>query len=277
MDDKELHARFTEYGQNAREWLKKCALLLPEIERRRIWKKRGFDSIYEYAAKLAGMSQWQVTDALRVLKKIEDKPALQRIAEEKGIGSVRPVTTIATKETDAFWAEKAKNMSKNTLEIYVKNYKEEFGPRTILKPEKVSLNVQISPKLLQKLEKMKGEASWEEFLEELSNLKKPTPVKNKSRYVPVAIRRHVLQRTNGKCAFPSCNKPYDSLHHTKRFALDKTHDPDTLVPLCKAHERIAHLGLIENEEFLPEVWHLRKKPDLTDPKSWIDQMVWLRR
>jgi hypothetical protein len=98
MKNDELHEKFVEYGRNAKEWMRKCVLLLPEIEKERIWKKKGFGSIYEYAAKLAGMSRWQVEDALRILKKIGDKPFLQQVVEKKGINSVRPVVTIATKE-----------------------------------------------------------------------------------------------------------------------------------------------------------------------------------
>ncbi len=120
--EKQFHQRFSEYGRNAREWLRKCALLLPEIDRLDIWKKKGFGSIYEYAAKLAGMSKNSVREALRVMKHIEDKPELKKVLEEKGINSVRPVATIATEETDAFWAQKARDMPKNTLETYVSDY-----------------------------------------------------------------------------------------------------------------------------------------------------------
>ena len=67
----QLHKQFVEYGKNAREWMRKCELLLPEIERKKIWKRKNFLSIYEYAAKLAGMSKHKVDDSLRILRKIE--------------------------------------------------------------------------------------------------------------------------------------------------------------------------------------------------------------
>ena len=71
--DRLVHNQFSDYGRNAKEWLRKCALLLSEIDRREIWKKRGCGSIYEYAAKVAGMSHHAVDEALWVLRKIEDK------------------------------------------------------------------------------------------------------------------------------------------------------------------------------------------------------------
>src|SRR3990170_8617878 len=75
----QLHQQFSEYGKNAKEWLRKCALLLPEIAEKQVWRRKGFSSIYEYAAKLAGMSRSSVDEALRVLSRIEDKPALQEL------------------------------------------------------------------------------------------------------------------------------------------------------------------------------------------------------
>lgn len=124
--DRIVHNQFSRYGKNAKEWLRKCALLLPEIERRQIWKKRRFSSLYEYAAKLASMSRSSVDEALRVLRRIGDKPALRKVIEEKGIQSVRPVAAIATTETASFWAKKAREMNKNTLEVYVREFKKQY-------------------------------------------------------------------------------------------------------------------------------------------------------
>lgn len=73
----DTHKKFVEYGRCAKRAIQECVLLLPEIERERIWEKKGFGSIYEYAAKLAGMSREKVNDALRILHKIEDKPELR--------------------------------------------------------------------------------------------------------------------------------------------------------------------------------------------------------
>ena len=95
----DLHKKFVFYGKNAREWMRKCEMILPEIDRRKIWKKHKYGSIYEYAAKLAGMSRERVTDCLRIHRHIGDKPALLAVAEHKGICALRPVATVATQET----------------------------------------------------------------------------------------------------------------------------------------------------------------------------------
>jgi hypothetical protein len=121
-EHKIIHQKFVLFGSNAKEWMRKCVLLLPEIEKHRIWEQKHFGSIYEYTAKLAGMSRNTVDDALRILKKIEGKPALRHVVAIKGINAVRPLIAIATENNESFWAEKAMQMSRHTLEVYVKEF-----------------------------------------------------------------------------------------------------------------------------------------------------------
>ena len=63
-EERGIHEKFKDFGRNAKEWMRKCVLLLPEIERLKIWEKKGFGSIFEYAAKIAGMSREKVTKGL---------------------------------------------------------------------------------------------------------------------------------------------------------------------------------------------------------------------
>lgn len=324
-----LHRDFVRYGSNAKHWTRRCALLLPEIEKHRVWEKKGFSSIYEYAAKIAGMGRNSVDDALWILRKIEDKPALQKIVAIKGINAVRPVVAIATKETDSFWAEKSAQMSRHTLETYVKELAREnkMGeiPRTgtgncaenahqgaieqtqstssapsvqsqiILTstpafeqpqlaltplPPQTQITMELTPEVADQLKKLKGSGDWNQLMKELLAMREaqmqeqePEPVKTESKYIPVKIRRHVVARTNGTCAFPGCTKPHKILHHTQRFALEKTHDPARLVPLCENHERMVHLSLIENEDSGPAHWKVRLRPDESGAKRAVDLIV----
>jgi len=295
-DEKTLHKRFIRYGLNAKEWMRKRVLVLPEIAKRRIWEKKGFSSIYEYAAKLAGMSRNKVDEALWILRKIEDKPDLKKVVELKGIQSIKPVIAIANEENAKFWAEKAREMSRDTLRIYVKEFRNNFraGPKTnpglfdqqaILNKETITM--ELDKNLAEKLKKLKGSGDWNDLLNQLIELRekeiesqKPKGVKTDSRHIPNAIKAHVLAKTNGSCAFPGCVKAAEIFHHTKRFALHKAHEPDFIVGLCKEHERLAHLGLLENEEMAPDNWKIREKPDLdyeNSGKSMIDRIVFKHR
>jgi hypothetical protein len=93
------------------------------------------------------------------------------------------------------------------------------------------------------------------------------------RAIPAAVRRVLHAKYKGYCGFSGCARPATSLHHTRRFSLNQGHDPQFIVPLCKAHERLAHSGLIENEEEPPEKWRVLEAADRRHPKFSIDQKV----
>jgi len=309
-EHQKIHLQFKQYGANAREWMRKCVLLLPDIERHRIWEQKGLGSIYEYAAKLAGMSHDTVNDGLRILKKTEDMPEIRKVIELKGIGAVKPIENLLTKENAAFWAEKALSMSKHTLEVYVRELRKSevedevcnvdlFGrPGTLENGEKQHqeailifeveasamskkiVAMELEPEVIEELEKLKGQGDWNELMKQFLQIRaeqleqrKPEAVKTESRHIPAKIQRYVFERTNGACAYPGCKKPMKIKHHTQRFGLEKIHDSDRLFGLCKEHERIAHLGLIENEEKLPQAWKIKKVPDYNAPKFKIDELV----
>ncbi len=279
--DQQVHQQFSDYGRNAREWMRKCVLLLPEIERRQIWRKARCGSIFEYAAKLAGMSRATVEDGLRVMKKAEEFPALKAVVESRGVNRVRPIVAIVTKDTEEFWAEKARQMSRHTLETYVQNYRSES--RTGPANQSVKLTMDLPLEMVEKLKAMKAAGTWEELMGKLLNgapaiaQEALESVSTSSRHIPARIGRHVTERTGGLCAYPSCSREATSLHHTQRWGLEKVHDPARLHGLCDGHERLAHLGLIENEEAMPQEWRVRAQPDLTTDKRFIDQFVALYR
>jgi hypothetical protein len=72
-EDQKIYELCKKYGADALEARRKFAGLLPEVFRRRIYEKKGFNSIFEFAAKLAGMSQDQVRLVLNLEKKFADR------------------------------------------------------------------------------------------------------------------------------------------------------------------------------------------------------------
>ncbi|MEK7672963.1 MAG: hypothetical protein AAB373_03690 [Patescibacteria group bacterium] len=79
--------------------------------------------------------------------------------------------------------------------------------------------------------------------------------KAKSRYIPVKNKKSALQKTNGHCAYPNCNRPPEVFHHTDRFAVSHSHE--SIQPLCEIHHEFAHNGLIQNEQFETKMWQLQ--------------------
>ena len=271
-----LHQKFVEYGRNAKQWMRKCQLLLPEIQRHQTWKKHGFENIYDYARKLAGMSTNSVNEALRVLRKAEDKPEIMEVIRKKGLNAAKPIITVATKGTAKFWSEKAMNMSKNTLETYVREFREQ---KSLPRKEKRKITIELDTETANQIEKL-SPAELNELIrsalkerEEKLETEKPQPQKATSRAIPTKIKKFVLRRSNGICEATSCKKQYYQLHHTKRFALDKRHDSKSIVALCKAHNDIAHTTLIENEDAPAAKWRVLEKSFLNDMRHIIDWKV----
>src|SRR3989338_10710595 len=107
LSDEKLFELCQKFGSQALLWRRKFIGLLPEVYKRRLYKKKGFSSIFEFAAKLAGLSEEQVSRALNIHKKFEKTPALQRIFEdgEVSINKLARVVSVATQENQEFWAE----------------------------------------------------------------------------------------------------------------------------------------------------------------------------
>ena len=104
-------------------WKRKFEELLPEVLKRHLYKKHRFVSIYEFAAKLCGLSHESVDNVIRVYEQLEDKPILRSLVVEFGWGKLRIVSGIATPETDASWAEKVRVLPKSSLEVFVRDLK----------------------------------------------------------------------------------------------------------------------------------------------------------
>lgn len=320
LSDSELYQKCKEYGTNARLWLRKFAGLLPEVERRKLYKKKSYASIYEFAARLAGMNHDTVNRILRLDKRLEDKPVL-REKLTSGAASwtkIEKVSYIATSETEKEWSEKIDNLSQPALETYVAEVRKGNGEKSVLQntflPENSSLlqktiSFKVTEKfelrlrfLKQRLEKEKKNVlTFQEVFEELMNsYNKKQKVTDKTRvrkvvqlcpdcakrkqleqeaengvtrHIPANIRKIIDDRSQGKCEFEDCDKPKEIYHHTKRFALQKSHNPDFIVALCKNHERLFHAGLIENEEASPKNWKIRPQPETDGYKFFIDRLV----
>ncbi len=313
LSDAELYQACKKASALIHQGTREFDAYLPEVNRRRLHRRRGFGSIYEFGAKMAKMSHEKVDTILRLAKRLEDKPALRRLFEEGTVSycKLKKVAYIATVETDEMWAEKVVILPQPALEIFVRNYRLKNGLQTTLEPEKSTspqwnrLSFPIKPEVEAKLRQMKhrlekergGTLTFNDVLEALlkgakvEDLQAQAKVelcpdcvtrreqqrekeKQVTRYMPTPVKQVVEARQNEKCAFPGgCTRPAEIFHHTRRFALKKSHDPNFIVGLCKPHERLVHSGLVENEEDAPEQWQIRDEAPWWDLKNVIDQRV----
>lgn len=111
------------YGAQTKLWRQKFAGLLPEVSKRELYRKKGCQSIFEFAKKLAGMSEEQVRTVLRLERKFENKPVLQNLLIKGAVSANKlvRVAAVATTENQEFWAEQVKILSKDALETLVRD------------------------------------------------------------------------------------------------------------------------------------------------------------
>jgi hypothetical protein len=185
------------------------------------------------------------------MRRIEDKTELVEVARVKSINAVRPVAAIATKEDAGVWAEKAAKMSKNELELHVRE------SRTSTEKQAQTIEMELSQEIEDELRTLKGEGDWEELMRELLKARKklheqekPEKVENAKRYLPKAIEKWVVKTTNGQCSKPGCYKPYYALYHEDYFAENHVHDPDRITLVCKDHHELEH----QSESFIDRMF-----------------------
>jgi len=124
FSDKDLYAYCKKAGFNALTWSRKFMAAIPEVAKRRLYKKYGYCSIHEFASKLAGVSHDNVDEVLRVSEKFKELPKMKELIGEVGLSKLRVVACVANKENEKDLSEKVKKMTKSSLEIYVR---EMFG------------------------------------------------------------------------------------------------------------------------------------------------------
>ncbi|QQR55411.1 hypothetical protein IPG41_02550 [Candidatus Peregrinibacteria bacterium] len=252
MTDQELYEKARLYGKNALLWRQKFMGLLPEIQKRRLYEKKGFDSIFEFAFRLAGLSEQQVRTVLNLEKRFQDKPILKGLLEngEVSVNKLVRIQSIATSQNEAALAQAVQLLPQKALETFVRDERVDTAPNESksLRAQSLQLNDEVKIKLL--LLQEKGVDVNElllDFLErrdqdifEEKEACRANLLPAKSRAIPVQIKKIVEKEHGTKCSIQTCFKSAEQIHHTQTFALSRCHDPHYLAPLCKEHHVIAH-------------------------------------
>lgn len=123
LSDKDLYTLCKDYGKNARRWTRRFAYLLPEVLKRGLHKKYGFQGIYEFAAKLCGMNAEVVGRILSLHKNLEEKPLIWEKLEVFGWTKLRAIAGVVEIETQKFWLDKLERLPHSALVEYVQVWK----------------------------------------------------------------------------------------------------------------------------------------------------------
>lgn len=252
--NEKLYELCKKYGSQARLWRQKFIGLLPEVNKRRLYKEKGFASIFEFAAKLCGLSAEQVRLTLNLEKRFEDKPILKRMLEngEASINKLTRIASIVTPENEKELAEKIKVLPTSALNTLVRDEKRIttlFGDKGLYVQ---TLQFQLADDITEEFNELhlKG-IDVNKLLREMLkrrqteiNNKKEEIAENiqptKSRYIPVETRRLLKEEYGEKCSIATCQQPSEEIHHTQKFSLSRNHNPKFLAPLCRDHHVIAH-------------------------------------
>ncbi len=105
-DEKILSTCFY-YGEEARAWRNKFLGMLPEIQRRKLYEQKGFDSIREFAFKIGGVSDEQVKNIIRLEERFRETPLLHEllVSGEVSMHKMERLTSIAEPHNEDFLAK----------------------------------------------------------------------------------------------------------------------------------------------------------------------------
>lgn len=267
ISDGELWSRAVQYGEAARKWRQKFLGLLPEIDRRELWRVHGFESVFVFAFKVGGVSKEQVERVLTTEEHLRDKPVLHEllVRGEVSVNKLVRVVSVATPENEEALAEQVQLLTKSSVETLVRDMKH-YGKTTESQNESTNISNQFSfvpghsssevslglgQEVIFKLQelKQKGIDINEEFLlflrkreqgimQAKENISDNT--KSPSRYIPQNIKNLLKKEYGTKCAISHCSKPSNEIHHTARYSMIRNHNPNFLAPLCRQHHEIAH-------------------------------------
>ncbi|MDP2643032.1 MAG: HNH endonuclease signature motif containing protein [Candidatus Peregrinibacteria bacterium] len=125
MPDENLYNLCKTYGERTRIWRQRFAGLLPEVFKRKLYQKKGFYSIFEFAKKLAGMSEEQVRLTINLEKRFERTPALKSLLTtgKVSINKLSKIVSIAKPENEIFLATQVQILSKSAVETLVRDEK----------------------------------------------------------------------------------------------------------------------------------------------------------
>jgi len=246
---------------------------LQRVDAKRVFRKLGYASLFDYAVKGLRLSNDQAYNFIRVARKSIEFPEIKRAISqgEITVTQAKKISSVMTKGNQKEWIKKAATLPQSELEKQVAfvNPKENVPEKMKwISPEVIHFQAPISPKLMNQLNRAKEvlsqrkqkACSLAEVLEEMTCLflKKNDPVEKGKRnlkndklvcrpvspgkkHMPAQIRHAVMVRDKGKCQQPGCGQSrWVELHHLQPVSKGGPHSVQNLKTLCFQHHRAIH-------------------------------------
>ncbi len=153
------------YGEEARKWRNKFLGMLPEIERRKLYVKKGFSSVFYFAQMVGGVSEAQARQVLQLKEKLEEVPRLQELLTSGAVSmhKLERVASVARVENQEFLAGQVQMLSRRAIDTLVKDIKrsdtkflsgQESLPSII--PETTQVSVTLNATVAERLQSLEN-------------------------------------------------------------------------------------------------------------------------
>jgi len=271
--DEELYSLCRKYGESALHYRRKFIGLLPEVYKRKLFEKKKFRTIFEFAAKLGGIREKHVRRVLNLERSFEELPVLKQmlVSGEVSVNKLAKIASIATVENELALVGQVKLLPCRALETLARDERsarcdagagvavaaqdadglqeplfDAISVHVNTKEPRLDDDVKLQLADLQEKgidinELLRGMLAKREVeLAEKKELAGAEAKPTNSRYISVTVRKILKEAYGSKCSISGCMRGAEQIHHAQRFALAGAHDPRYMAPLCKEHHQIAH-------------------------------------
>ncbi len=236
------------------------AYWLLEIDRRQLYRTRGFSSLGDYAMELVGIKPRKAWYLVFIAERLENLPAIRAEFDAGKLSwtKAREIVAVASPDTEEEWLAKARVLSNRDLEKEVRRHDGRgsgaFATVTISMPVEVLEMWHDTYELVERLSGTELE-KWqvlEASLAELLGTHLPLANENGAstqetedeKGLAASVRNAVLDRDGWACRFPACTmRKMLDVHHIEFRSHLGSDEMGNLISLCRIHHGLIHRGI----------------------------------
>ena len=266
-----LHERALDLVRRYKQVESELLECLQEIERKKIYIKFGYKSLFEYAVKALSLPEGTAYNFINISRKAKEIPEL-KLAIQNGeftVSKARKISSVITPENKNYWISLAKELPQHALEREIN--KESKIP----KGKKIRLALEVTSSLMQKItraqdiesRKKRNKIGLEQLFETMADLylitneaKKAKKEQSEMRFqfaeepkIPKKLKEEAYARDHGKCTFTLGNKKCLKDHWTEVYYIipqseGGKNELSNVQTLCTTHHQLLHRTLRREEK-----------------------------
>jgi len=260
----EIWQEFISLGSSSLDYKRRAALLIPALNKSRVYSRHGFATLTEAASVMAGINGDTVSRILVVHKRTLKCPALRAQIKVVGYNKVYMVLSLLDFVPEEELVRMVSVLSKEAIAQRVRDIKKELKlPEELVVPGSGSsrFSSRISDSLRQELNKIKYALEKEagnpvknsDVLEYLVSLveknedlgfsaSREYERAKKNKTLTLKHKEHEKAKSNEICVYPGCNNVATEIHHSDYRSLHSSAKHIKLKALCKVHHQLAHFN-----------------------------------